>query len=527
MAYAGAIAKIPFGEMGIVTDMPPGQLPPNSFIEAKNITLENGLLEKARGGLRYNATPLSAGIVGLFDYWPDIVQQRLIAVTSDGNVYRDTGDRTFSGGTAIATGLGSLSPNVTFVEGGQETSGRSKKLFLFTEGKNQLKVLAADGISFADIATPAADWTGTKLPKVGIIHRNRFWAFEGQRSYASNTGDHEDFVTSALTQAIYPGEGGEIRGAYAYKGRLFAFKDGGFVYLLNDEATSSTDWYWVKLASNFGLASPNGMLDALDDMLAMNTTGTVTSYVATEKLGDIESADLFRNMRMEQFIHKNLNKGGITEAHALYYPEKKLVYFTYRQTSRTSNDTLIIVDMGQAQPRIYLQTKGTPQCLALRKDTYKVERPVYGDASGYVILMDREDRLESGAAFTMDVQTSSIDFRHLDPQLASVEKHFDFLNVEFIEEGNWNLSCDYFIDGKFVETITFSMFTDPQYLDLFELDEDLLPFSHAKGSTRRIKGTGRSISFRFYQAGSNQSVQLAAISIGIRPGTDRQLRRTS
>ena len=527
MAYAGIFAKIPLGDYGLVTDAPPAALPPGSFIQCDNVSFENGLLEKARGGLRWNENALPAGVVSIWDWWPDTATQRLIAVTSAGSVYRDIGDRLFSAGVAIATGLGNLTPNTVLVEGGQETALRDKKLFFFSEGQSQVQVLTADGTALTEITAPAADWTSANYPKVGLIHRNRLWAFLGQRSYASNTGDHEEFTTGFLTDSIFPGEGGAVIGAYVFKGRMFAFKDGGFVYYLDDSAADSSSWFWRKLASNFGLASPHGVLDALNDMLAANTSGTVTSYVATEKLGDIESADLFRNTKIERFIHNQLNKGGLKEMHSLYYPEKKQVFFTYRKSSQLSNDTLVIVDVGNPAPRIYTQTKGTPQCLALRKDVYGVDRPMYGSYDGYVVLMDREDRLEATGAYTMLAQTSAMDFRHIDPNLATTEKHFDSLSIEFVEEGKWDLEVDYYIDGKFVETLTYPMFIDPDYLGEFELNEDLLPYAHAKGRTKRLKGTGRSISFVFRQAGSNQNVQIAGVTVGLRPGTDRQLRRES
>jgi len=527
MAYDGMAIKIPFGAMGLLTDMAPGDIPPSALIRAENITLENGVIEKARGGLRYNLSALPAGIVALVDYWPEPLVQRTIAVTSAGSVYRDIGDREFSGGTAIATGLGTLTPNTQFIVAGAETSGAEKKLFLLTEGLNQLKVLTADESTFANVSTPATDWVTPHFPKVAVVHRNRLWVFMQHTAYASSSGDHEIFTTNALIQPIYIGEGGEIVGAYVFKGRLFAFKDGGFVYYLNDQDTDDANWYWLKLAGNFGLASPHGVFDALNDLIAINTTGTATSYSATQAFGDIESADIFRNNKIERFIHANLNKGGLSSAHTLYYPEKKQAYITYRQSSNAVNNTMICMDVGQDTPRITLNPKGTPNCLALYKDIYGVERPMYGDNSGYVILMDREDRLEATAAFTATFQTPALDFRFADPGLGSVEKHFDYLAVEFIPSGNWNLSCDYYIDGKFIETLSFPMYVDPDYLTEFELDEDYLPAEHTNHVSRRLKGTGRNISFKFYQAGSNQSFQVAGITVGFRAGSNRQLRRTS
>lgn len=527
MAYGGVAVKIPLGSMGLFTDAAPGDIPPSALIRAENITLENGVIEKAKGGLRYNLSALPAGIVALADYWPDTLTQRTIAVCADGTAYRDIGDRLFSGNVAITSGLGALTPNTQLIEAGAETSGSPKKLFLLTEGKNQLKVLSGDGTSFSDVSSPAVDWVTPNFPTVAIVHRNRLWVFMEHTAYGSDSGNHENFTTNALIQPIYVGEGGRIIGAYVFKGRMFVFKDGGLVYFLNDEDPDDANWYWLKLAGNFGLASPHAVFDALNDMIAVNTTGTATSYTAVQALGDVESADIFRNARMERYVHTNLNKGGLDTIHTLYYPEKKQAFMTYRQSAGANNNTMICIDLGQDAPKMTVNPKGTPNCLTLYKDTYGIQRPMYGDASGYVILMDREDRLEATAAFTSVFQTPALDFRNADGALANVEKHFDFLSVEFIPAGNWNLSCDYFIDGKFIETLSFPMYVDPDYMDEFELDEDYLQAEYANSISRRLKGTGRNISFKFYHSGSNQSFQVTGITVGFRPGSDRQLRRTS
>lgn len=517
MAYQGVQTTIPFGDFGLLTDVAPADVPPNALIDAKNISMERGLIEKAPGTLKYNASALSAGIVSIFDWWPSNFQQRKIAVTSDGNVYRDIGDRLFGGGTAITTGLGTLSPNTFLVEGGQETAGRDKKLFLFTEGKNQLKVLSGDGTSFADISSPATDWTGINFPTVGVTHRNRLWAFQGQFSYASTTGDHEDFQGAGfLVQTVFPGEGGDIRGAFVFKGRLFTFKDGGFVYYLEDGDTNSSNWFWRKLSSNFGLSGPHAVVDALDFMVAGNTSGSITNYSATEAFGDIEVADIYRQANMENWVRKNTSKAGLEEQHALYYPSKKQAFFTYRSTYKTSNDMLMVIDANRDQLRIYPWTKGTPQCLALYKDKFGIQKPMYGDASGFLQLMDYEDRSEGGTAYSGEFKTPHLDFRFVEPTLAEKQKHFDFLSIEFPSEGNWNVDVDYFVDGKYVNTLNFSQQIDSKYLDLFQLDQDRFSGSNSFTLRRPLRASGRRISFRFKQAGSNQSFQISSMTVGFR-----------
>jgi len=521
VSYQGVTATIPLGQLGLFTDNSPSDLPPNTLIEAKNIILTKGMVQKAPGTLIYNTSnPLDGGIVALQDWWPSTTLQILIALTDAGKIYRDIGDRTFTSATPINTGLGAVTPNSKFIEGGNETALREKKLFLFTNGLNQLKVLVADGLSFANISAPATDWVTPNFPRVGVAHRNRLWAFMGQRAYASNTGDHENFTSSFLTQSIFPGEGGDILGSTAFKGRLFAFKEGNFVYYLDDENADSALWFWRKLSNNFGLAAPNAFLDALNDLLAGNSSGTVTSYSATDAFGDIESADIFRAANMEQYLRANLSVNGINQMHALYYESKKLAFFTYRSTYKTTNDMLVVLDMNSQAPRVTFWQKGTPQCLAQRRDINGIPKPIYGDASGYVNIMDYEDRLEGATAYEGAFRTAYTDFRFKDERFVSMQKHFDFLWLEYVEEGPHSISVDVFIDGRFVETFTMPMNIEGTYLDAFLLDADRLSERTTQSDPHPLHGSGRRISFRFYNSGTNQSFQIASITVGFRPGSD-------
>jgi hypothetical protein len=530
MAYMGTSARIPLGASGIISDAAPTELPVNALTQAKNVTLVNGTVQKSPGGRRLNTVPLPAGGVAAVDWHPDEITQQTVVACSNGEIYFDTGPGDFNLLVPIATGLTNLTPNSMFVTGGNETGGREKKLFFFSFGENQLKVLAPSvSGDFRDIASPAADWTIGKYPKVGVIHRNSLWAFAGQISYASDSGDHENFLTNTQVNPIFPGEGGDIRGAYVFKGKLFCFKDGGFVYALNDDAADTSDWYWQKLANNFGLAAPNAVCEVLDDMIAGNTSGTATSYTATNALGDVESADIFRAAAAENYLRENFHPGGIPFQHCIYYAAKKLFYMTYRSAYYTYNNMMIEIDFSRSNipPRVLPQIKGSPQCLFLRKDLNGVERPLYVDKDGYVVFMDSENRLEGGSAFEGRFQTVNFDMSHLDPGFAGVNKHWDWLKVEYRPEGNWNLSCDYYVDGKFIETITFPMiqYQDPQ-LDVFLLDTSRLAQQNTETFRRPLTTTGRTITFNFYNSGANQSFQVSAIVIGFRPSGEQAQRAT-
>jgi len=518
MSYKGAIVTIPLGQYGLLTDHSPSDLPMGALIQAKNVVLNEGLIQKAPGSYKYNPNNQLAKIVGLWDWNPSLSIQRMIAVTSTGSIYKDLGDGTFNGSLAINTSLGNLTPRCSFVQGGNETAGRAKKLFFFSDGEHQLEVMDGDGAAFAEITLPAADWTPGNYPRVGITHRNRLWAFQDQRGYASTTGDHEDFqAATILTQNIYPGEGGDIIGAYIFKGRLFVFKEGNFIYYLEDQDTSSTNWYWRKLAGNFGLASPNAITTPIDDLFAGDNNGSVISQKATETLGDIESSDVFRIAQVERYIKATTHPVGLPYMHSIYDEQLKQVYYTSRSTYTNENDMLINIDLNGQMPRITYLQKGTPTCLAVRKDAYGAMRPIYGSSDGYVHIMNYEDRLEGSTAYEGSFQTAYTDFKAAAPELSVKQKQFDFLWVEFVEEGEFDLSIDVYIDGKFVETTSTKMILRNDEITEFLLGTDRTAQYTTISNPIPLHGMGRRISFRCYNAGSNQSFRIASLSVGFRP----------
>jgi hypothetical protein len=524
MAYVGQVAHIQLGNMGLVTDTPPSDVPRGALILANNVTFETGAITKAPGSRKHNTNALPAGIVALHDYWPNTYSQRLIALCDNGSIYQDIDDHLFGGNVAITTGLMSVTPKSFFIEGGQETALRDKKLFLFT-GANQLKVLTGTESTFETIALPAADWTTPNYPTFGFLHRNRLWAFMKQRAYASTTADHEDFTSAGiLTQSIYPGEGGDLIGGWIFKGRPFVFKDGGFVYYLDDSDVDSDNWNWKKLASNFGLASPHAIFETTNDMLALNESGGLISYSAINTYGGIDAADVYKILKVSEYLRNKTSLSGVDMTHTIYYEDKRQIYITGRSSFQVNNDLLIQIDMNSAQPRVSLFDKDAPNCLALRRDINKIKRPMYGAADGFVYLMDQEDRLVGASSYTGEFKTGHYDFRDLDSTLAHKNKIFDHLAVEFVPQGTWNLDIDVYIDGKFSETIQFSMDVRDDGLDTFTLDTDPLGREEAQTIQKPLHGSGRRISFHCKQAGSNQNFEITSLAIGFRVSAEQATR---
>lgn len=522
MSYRGTSTTIPLGQNGLLTDVGPGSIPPTALIDANNVSLEDGYIQKARGSQKYNTGALTDKVVALFDWRPDIATQRLIAATADGSLWRDIGDRTFNSTTPINSGLGSLRTIDSFVAGGNEVAGAAKKLFFFS-ANNQVQVLTGDGTSFSEMDTPALDWTSPNFPIKGVIHQNRLWAIAGGILYASDTGNHEDFVNNSLFFNVFPGEGGELTNLFVYKGRLFIFKQGGFVYYLQDIVIDSTQWFVKKLANGFTLASPNAIQQVVDDLVLGNESGSLTSLKATEAFGDIESADVLANQKMEKFMRQHTHPSGYEFMHSLYYLERKQAYYTYRSSYGSDNDLILVLDVNSGTRTVFWD-KDNAECLALRKDINGVQRPIYGSADGFVFLMDQEDRDVGGVAYEGSFKTPHIDMRHLDPELASKQKHFDWLQIEFVPTGKFTLFADIFIDGEFRETVSFQLMNRSTGLGPtggFKLGPSGTPTRLGRSESQRspqirLRGKGQRISIKFRNNGLKENFKIASFSVGFR-----------
>lgn len=523
MGYIGQQISIPLGQLGLRTDDIATSLPPNALVEANNIRLINNTIAKFPGSAKFNSTALSGGIIGLFDWFPTGAQQRLIAITSDGNVFRDTGDGTFSSGTAIASGLGSPAVETTkIVAAGNESAADNRKLFFFT-ASSQVKYIDGDAAALSNPTAAAADWA-TAFPTFGIMHRDRLWAFGNSNSphsvYASTISDHSDWAGSgSLVFNVFPGEGDALVSAFVYKDRLFFFKRPFGMYFLNDSDPSSANWTVGRVEASFGLSSPHSVIQVLDDLVAGNATGSITSLKATDAFGDIEGGDILANGQVEGFVRDLTDKNGLNKMYSLYYPEKKEAYFTYRGKGRTDQNLMLIVDVNRGTPKFTVNSKESKiNVLALRRDGDSIERPIYGDSDGFVFQMESTEFTVDGTSYTSEFKTPDIDFRFIDPALANKNKIFDFLTLVFSPTANLPIFVEVLIDGVSVQTVEFPQFTG-NGLDDFELDTDILAGDEVQDFRKPINGSGKRISFRVFNT-TAANFEVEQLIVGFRLGDE-------
>jgi hypothetical protein len=513
MDYQGIVADIPFGGLGLMTDVPDDRLPPGSLRDAKNVSLKNGAVAKEPGSRRFNSSALGSGVVAMYDWKPESARQYWVYVLRNGTVGRLEGQGTSV--TVSATGDAPASLTVTdppvFVQGGAEAPGQTKKLFLLCPDE-QVQVIEGTAVTRSNLTTPAADWASGNYPYFGLMHRNRLVVMNSDRVYLSDTTDHEKFLGgNALQFPVFPGQGERIKFATVYRNRLFIFKYPTGVYYLDDSDPDTVNWGVREVSRAYGAVCA---LPIMNDLLVKTSSGSVASVSAADQLGDVESADLLRQAQIEKFIKARTASAGNYYSQALYFEDQKLAFFTYRTHSSTANNFLLRMDFNFTDGiRFSYSTKDAPNCLALRDEGQGVLWPYYGAEDGYIYRMEDANWNVAGSAYEARFEVPGLDFRFLDPKLKEVKKNFDFLEVSFEEVGGWDLSVDVYLDGRFSETLTFRMAKNPG-LDAFELDADYLNRSgNVFSFLKPLHGQGRRIGFVFRQSGLNQGFKVTGIRV--------------
>lgn len=200
MAYTGTRINIPLGQLGLLTDDTASALPVNSLSKANNIDFHAGRLGKFRGDTKFTTVALGQKLVKLYDWWPNPGDQRLIALTDDGSVWRDTGGGDFNTQTALTTVSG-FSTDSCMVTGGSEGTNLAKKLFILDD-QQMAKVLRGDDTNVYDVALPPTDWHSGYYPTFGVLYQNRMIMMGSSCNphllYCSTISDHENFVGQTI-----------------------------------------------------------------------------------------------------------------------------------------------------------------------------------------------------------------------------------------------------------------------------------------------------------------------------------------
>lgn len=532
MAGKSLIIPIPLGPDGMSGSLNQSIISPNELLDARNMTYFFGTQRKEGGTTKYNAVAIAGAprVIGGWDWWPTPAVQRMVVMTSAGNLLRDTGGGTFA--TTLKGGM--TAPTLimpTFTECGNESIGNPRLLAAFT-GSNQVQILSADGVTTSDISNPPSDWTAGSFPVCGCIAQGRLWAFKGSFAYYSNISNHQSFTASVNDTAgvlpIYPGEGEYIMAACSYNNYIIVWKFPLGVYYIDVSQPVPFTWQTFRLSNALGIDSPLAH-DLTDSDVAFVWNGNPYLLSAVNQTANIKNADLGQPHWLKPWIVNNANVARFSRIQAVYYGDRREFQWAFSGAGNTINNLRLVADFNRPDTaRFRYSDLVTCESIWLRKDSNFIQRPVAGDNAGFVRALDQEARSIDGVTGYMSrIQTPHDDFSRMQNAylgtwgLPTRRKNGQWLEIIMEPKGNWSVSADIYWDGKFRHTVNYNMGISGATLGSFVLGTNALAGQSVASKRHRVVGSGRRFSVALYNSGAGQDFSLAAAYLGITLGDDR------
>lgn len=514
MSYAGQVLPIPAGTDGLYGIR---RIPLTGLLRARNLTLENSLWEKWGGATNQNAVALASDIIALVDWWPNATTQRTVAVLDTGVVLRDAGAWTFPTTVTTVTTPAAVSTPQHLVTGGEETPGRDKKLFCFT-GASRPQVGAGDFASMTDLATPPADWTGTRQPSGGVIHEGRLFAWLGHTLYWSTPTAHENFTGAGSgSLPIYPGEGIALRCGVSLRKMLVLWKFPRGIYIMDTSDPTPANWRVDPQSRAVGAAGPYCAVAIPNDVVFLDREANFHLLSATSVLRDAASSNISAP-KLGNFTRETFDPDRTAWAQLLWYGDKSQVIAGLSALGAVVNNRITLLDFNRPDVgvRFSWSDRDVPQSLMLR-DTSGVGRPYIGTDDGFVQRLDQSSRNKNGAGYTGQFQIDHLDIGAVAgwPGRPTI---FDYLEFEFEGVGSYNLSCNIYVDNvlKTSTPLTFSMAGSGTPLGAFVLGVDRLAEIGPAKTRRRLFWRGTYFSFEGFNAGADETFRIRNGYLGVR-----------
>ncbi len=512
MSYRGLKAEIPLGTEGLTGTPNTTMMPPGYLSEANNISLANGNIQKEGGASKYNASAISGGpvVLGGWDHNTNSLAHRMVIACNDGKLYKDSGAGTFA--VVLKTGL-SATMAPYFVEGGKEVAAANRKLFIFT-GTNPVQILADDAATTTDISTPPADWSGTNQPTFGLIHAYRMLAAgnanDPHRVYYSIPSNHEDFTTAgASSLSVYPGEGEALVGGISFNDYAIVFKRPRGIYAIDMRSASSSNWTIKRVSRAVGLASPWALAQTETDVIFIDCTGSVQSLTNSLANADVEARDLGQQSLIEPTFRGQLNLSRTDRIKGVYYIAKREVHFAFSSTGSTVNDRRLVLDLFRPDKiRYRISDRDVCESLWLRQDADGIPRPVAGDDTGFVWLLDQATYTKGGLGYASKATTVPTDLGFIDPAWAGRHKNAAFLELVYQPTAFDTVDVTVIWDNAITQVVTFTLTTSGAALGAFVLGTDELSAVGFASQIRRLYGGGKflSLSIANNTVGTNFSI---------------------
>ena len=468
-----AIAPLLLSARGLTSEREPSRLMTGDLLLANNLDFTiPGVVQKEPGSAKVNSSALSGApsVIGGTEFWATEAIQRTVIATADGKLYKD--DLTGAFATELKTGLDTSRPTTFFAQGGLEATGNDRKLFIMN-GYDKVQVLAADGATTADLATPPTDWNA--LGK-GPLFMFRMTTSAGELMVGGGTPTNQDYLYGCLATNhetwtgtvigfnVYPGLGRRMVAGIQAFGRAFLWKYPRGICWIDESAAAVTGWFAKIAQEQIGAApTPWAVAQITDGPVAfISQSGHIMLMEETSgTLSGVSFVDILdrQNLNLVETINTSFNLGRLDRAHLHWDDQRKKLIAGFAAAGAVKENRALVIDFNDRQRlRAEITTKDTLESLWFEQDADGVMQPRFGDNAGFVWKGNQATRAVDGAAYTLIAQSAPTDFSDLEPGYA-VRKAFTRLHLEYVPTGNFDVSCGIWIDEVLKGTVTFNMGT--------------------------------------------------------------------
>lgn len=564
MAVQTSFVEIPFADVGLVYASNEPSLPPGALTELTNMVIDKDLAVKKSPRVIPEwyavASLITATEATVWGAHADVNAPdtgRLFWMVTQGAANGRivlTGNSQFTSlvATLNFTSSGGLRPPV-FVDGGAESQGRAKKVFIAQESNAVYVRSATDTTTINTITTPPADWTGTSQPSFLVMHANRLWGggngLDLHRMYYSTASDHEEVSATgpgdAGTLAVYPGEGQRLEAGFSLGDYLFLFKSPRGIYQVNTADPTPANWTVKRLTDAVGIAGPRAITAVdygggkdvvfLDHGLRLRRLSEIDSsfFGAGEWLADISVGEYFREVVLKY-------TGVVNTAQLAFNSNRQVLYMA--AAGQTNGYGALAVDLSRSTPSVHALSFATAGLTASDgeqvvsvsyventadkdvvvgvvrgKSPFSLSTDGYGDIR--TLASGGTGVLATGLLAGV-IRTAHTDLGYADPKLANVNKRFKSLEIEYIGTANGGTPGDYrlkiFVDNVMVGNETFTV--DPDYSGIGNLATGVFTVKRtARRVRKRVRGTGRTFAFQIETTSGSPAVAFTRAFVHFAP----------
>jgi hypothetical protein len=222
---------------------------------------------------------------------------------------------------------------------------------------------------------------------------------------------------------------------------------------------------------------------------------------------------------LDKWVSDNVDLTMVHHTVMQYDPNRKELHVMYRaKTAANSNGVGLVIDLSEpGNPKVAVEN---------RAEIFETMFPYYeatgkfaiysGGVGGLIYKLNQESRNLAGAPYNSRLEIPETDLSEFDPQLASMEKRWDWAEILVKPTGNYALTMDVILDGVVAFSQEIILGASGGALDSFVLDTDTLGGGRVVRHKVPLYGRSARIGLRFYNAELNENFELSQIVIHFR-----------